>query len=200
MGSKVVLRDGSPEAAAALAAGARVVARSWGAGLSVEVVDARVWERAREAVAGLAVLRELTPDDRDSILRLDRDTVADYPGDVATTHRPLTAGAPTPAPGRRAFGAVVGQELVAMTFVDVDGDRAETHFTVVARAWRGRGLASAVKALSLGALAGAGVHRFRTGGSFENRAIIAVNEALGYVRDEEWLTLVHDAGDRAGPT
>ncbi|MEL7974283.1 acetyltransferase [Isoptericola sp. F-RaC21] len=193
MTSKVVLRDGTPEAAAALAAGARVVARSWRAGLNVDGGEPPVWGRARAAVADVAVLRELTPDDRDAILRLDQDTATDYPGDVATTHRPLTADAATPTPYRRAFGAVVGADLVAMTVVDVDGDRAETDFTVVSRSWRGRGLAAAVKALSLGTLAAAGVRRFRTGGSSENRAIIAVNEALGYVRDEEWLTLVLDA-------
>lgn len=34
-----------------------------------------------------------------------------------------------------------------------------------------------------------GVRRFRTGGSAENAAILAANTALGYVRDDEWLTL-----------
>jgi hypothetical protein len=33
------------------------------------------------------------------------------------------------------------------------------------------------------------VRVFRTGGAAENTAIIAVNSALGYVRDEEWVTL-----------
>ncbi|MFI2101714.1 GNAT family N-acetyltransferase [Isoptericola sp. NPDC019693] len=190
---KVVARAGTVQAEAALAAGARVVARSWGAGLDVADADPRSWQRARAAVAGLAVLRELGPADREAILALDRATVADYPGDVATSRAPLTAAGATPTPGRRAFGALAGDALVAMTFVDVDGERGETDLTVVARDWRGRGLAAAVKALSLGELRAAGVRRFRTGGAAENAAIIAVNESLGYVRDEEWLTLDHPA-------
>ncbi|MEG8034485.1 hypothetical protein QP157_03855 [Sphingomonas sp. LR61] len=80
-----------------------------------------------------------------------------------------------------------------MTFVDVDGTEAETHFTVVHRAWRSRGLSIAVKAASVLVLAAEGVTRFRTGGSADNTAILRANDAVGYVRDEEWVTLAQDA-------
>ncbi len=66
---------------------------------------------------------------------------------------------------------------------------AETDVTVVAAGHRGRGIGTAVKAASVLALLDAGVTRFRTGGSADNPAIIAANAALGYVRDEEWVTL-----------
>lgn len=46
-----------------------------------------------------------------------------------------------------------------------------------------------MKAASLLALAGEGFTRFRTGGSADNEAIIRANDALGYLRDEEWVTL-----------
>ncbi|MGC5167889.1 acetyltransferase [Luteimicrobium sp. DT211] len=185
---KLIVPASSPEARAAIARGARVVARSWGAGLDADTVDLRRLERLLRAV-DVAAIRELTADDLPAILRLDDATGADYPGDVATTHRPLTPETATPTPERRAFGAKVDAELVAMTFVDVDGDLAETDFTVVAAAWRARGLSTAVKALSVSALVRAGVMRLRTGGSFDNPAIMAANDRLGYVRDEEWLTL-----------
>lgn len=55
--------------------------------------------------------------------------------------------------------------------------------------WRRRGVATLVKAASLLALASQAITRFRTGGSADNEAIIRANDALGYLRDEEWVTL-----------
>lgn len=46
-----------------------------------------------------------------------------------------------------------------------------------------------MKAASLLALASQAITRFRTGGSADNEAIIRANDALGYLRDEEWVTL-----------
>lgn len=60
---------------------------------------------------------------------------------------------------------------------------------MVARDRRGQALAAAVKAASLLALARDGVAVVRTGGSEENRAILAVNASLGFRVDERWLTL-----------
>ncbi|GAA4852741.1 hypothetical protein GCM10023221_35720 [Luteimicrobium xylanilyticum] len=189
VGSKIVVPASSPQARAALARGARVIARSWGAQLDADTVDPRRLDEIQQAVAGVAALRALTPADLAAILRLDDRTRSDYPGDVATMHQPLTPETATPTDRRPAFGATVGVELIAMTFVEVDENHAETDFTVVAPTWRSRGLSTAVKALSVSALGRAGVRRFRTGGSFENAAIMAANDRLGYVRDEEWLTL-----------
>jgi hypothetical protein len=189
VGSKIVVPASSPRARAALARGAQVIARSWGARLDADTVDPRRLDEILRTVDDLAVLRELTADDVPEVLRLDDETRSGYPGDVATMHPPLTPETATPTDRRRAFGATVGDELVAMTFVEVDGSHAETDFTVVAPAWRSRGLSTAVKAMSVGVLGRAGVRRFRTGGSFENPAIMAANDRLGYVRDEEWLTL-----------
>ncbi|WFR67918.1 hypothetical protein P9139_05935 [Curtobacterium flaccumfaciens] len=76
-----------------------------------------------------------------------------------------------------------------MTFVDIEGTKAETQFTVVHRAWRGQGLGIAVKAASVLALAAEGVTQFRTGGSADNLAILRANDAVGYIQDEEWVTL-----------
>lgn len=61
------------------------------------------------------------------------------------------------------------------------------------RGRRGLGLGSAVKAASVVALAAEGHCYFCTGGSADNAASLAANRSVGYVVDEEWLTL-------AGPT
>jgi GNAT superfamily N-acetyltransferase len=174
------------------------VARSFGAGL-----DHVRLERDRLATlithAGRHVdVRELTPADVDAMLALDAATAADYPGGIATRHCPLDRSTATPRSARRAFGALSpAGALVAMTVVDLDGDTAETDFTVVEAGWRRRGIGVAVKAASLLTLDADGVRRFRTGGSADNAAIIAANTTLGYVRDEEWLTLAPPTTERS---
>lgn len=76
-----------------------------------------------------------------------------------------------------------------MTYVDIDGRTAETNFTVVAAEYRGLGVGTAVKALSVHTLIAEGVETLRTGGAAENVAILTANRRLGYAVDEEWVTL-----------
>lgn len=120
--------------------------------------------------------------------------------DVRSTTRATPSAVPVAAAVAADAGAAAPTVIPAMmmapprpnTFVDIDGVEAETHFTVVHRAWRGRGLGIAVKAASVLTLAAEGVTRFRTGGSVDNVAILRANDALGYVRDEEWVTLAQN--------
>jgi predicted GNAT family acetyltransferase len=124
-----------------------------------------------------------------AVTALDRATVDDYPGDVATAHEALTPARATPAAAHRGWGAFTTEsELVAMTFADIGPNVTETDFTVVHRDRRRQGLGSAVKAACLLALADEGHVVFRTGGSMDNPASIAANRAVGYELDEEWLT------------
>ena len=188
MGETIVLPAQSPRRTELEALGWAVVARSFGAQLDAERIDE---QRLRALVVGApGSVRALAAADVDAVLALDRATIGDYPGSVATQHEPLDRAGATPSAARRAFGAFLTDgELVAMTFVSVDGAEAETDFTVVDRTQRGRGLGVAVKAASVLELSAAGVTRFRTGGSADNAAIQRANVALGYVRDEEWVTL-----------
>ncbi|QKS12800.1 acetyltransferase [Curtobacterium sp. Csp1] len=216
MGDVVVLPADAPRRVELERRGWRVVARSFGAQLDGDAVD-RTRLRSLVDRAGLPV-RALDVADVDAVLALDVATVGHYPGSVATRHEPFDRERATPSAVRRAFGAWSGDDLVAMTFVDVlvgaggaaagsdagsdaaagsdatavcaaASVSAETDVTVVAADHRGRGIGTAVKAASVLALLDAGVTRFRTGGSADNPAIIAANTALGYVRDEEWVTL-----------
>lgn len=185
-----VLRADDPRRRELEARGWTVSARSWGARLACDRVDR---ERLRALAARAEVVgtvRELCEADAAAILELDAATASDYPGGIATSHDPLTAASVVLTPRRRAFGVMgEGEELLAMTFVDLDGARAEIDFTVVAAPWRGRGLATALKAVSVLALLLDGVQAVRTGGAGDNVAIIRANAAIGFVVDEWWVTM-----------
>jgi len=162
--------------------------------LNAADVDVRRLDALVDGLRDGGVVRELEPSDRAAILALDVATVGDYPGGVATRHKALDLEQATVTSRRRGFGVTSPNgALVAMTFVDVDGTHVETDFTVVAKQWRRRGLASAVKAAAVLALLGEGAERFRTGGSEDNVASLAANTTVGYVIDEAWLTLAPPA-------
>ena len=76
-------------------------------------------------------------------------------------------------------GRIVGYAgLIAW---DDDPTRAENGLTVVARDWRGRGLATAMKRRQLAWAAGAGIREVVTWTQTGNEAMRRVNERLGYV-------------------
>jgi hypothetical protein len=185
-----VLRADDPERKALESAGWRVTALSWGAQLDAVGVDPGALRSFIDRVEGSAHVRPLRTTDLDAMLALDATTVGDYPGGIATQHEALERDQVQLGDLRRCFGALdLAGHLLAMTLIVIEGESAETQFTVVAADARGRGLATAVKAASILGLMAEGVTRFRTGGSNENSAIIAANQRLGYVRDEEWITL-----------
>lgn len=189
---QIVVRSDSPKLPGLQADGWVVTARSWGAQANASDVDT-------DALAALAVrgrdhgvIREMNDADLRAVLELDSATLGDYPGGVATHHAPLTASTAAVTPRRRGFGVFdEAGRAVAITFIDVDidGKSAETDFTVVAADFRGLGIGSAVKAASVLALLRDGIEVFRTGGAAENARSLALNLRLGYVVDEEWITL-----------
>ncbi|MGB7980417.1 MAG: GNAT family N-acetyltransferase [Candidatus Nanopelagicales bacterium] len=185
----VVMRADDPRRADLEARGWHVTARSWGAQFDRSAVDSASLRDMVARVADVATVGELGVDDVSAVLALDAATWEDFPGGVATAHRPLTRERGTPGPSRRAFGARASGELVAMTFLDVADSRGETDFTTVAAPWRGRGLGTAVKAASVRTLVAEGLTQLRTGGSVDNGASVAMNRRVGYVLDEEWITM-----------
>ncbi len=186
--SPKVLPAADPQVAQLCARGWKITEESFGAELQIT-------PGVRQQLASLDTpdlcIRPLDADDMSCILALDALTLGDYPGGVATAHAPLTRTTACPTPARRAWGAFRDRELVAMTWFDTDasGTFVEIDFTVVAANWRGRGVATALKAAAIVVLANAGVDRVRTGGSMRNTAIIRTNETLGFVIDEHWVTL-----------
>ena len=160
---------------------------------------ARLRRAAKSGAAELgtqrALIRPLTASDVDAVLRLDALTAADYPGDIATSHEPLTPASAAPSERHRAWGAFDSEdELIGMTYMWPGPDVTETDFTVVHPGWRRRGVATALKATAVLALIDEGHATFRTGGSADNPAIIRADLALGYVVDEHWVTFAPPEG------
>jgi GNAT superfamily N-acetyltransferase len=62
----------------------------------------------------------------------------------------------------------------------IPGKGSVTGYTAVLRAYRGRGIALAVKVLTIESAVERGVPRMRTNNDFENPAMLAVNAKLGY--------------------
>lgn len=184
-----VMRAEDPNRAELQARGWRLVARSWAAQLNAAAVDRAHLHRLIRRVEPVGIVRELQAGDAPAVLALDRATIDDYPGGVATTHEPLSFEQATVGSQRRGFGVIGDGELMAMTFLDVDGCHAETDFTVVRQPCRGLGLGAAVKAAAVLALLDDGIGRFRTGGSADNAASLGANRSVGFVIDEEWVTL-----------
>lgn len=187
-----IIRADAPERERLEGDGWVVVAHSWGAQLDARACDVNALRRLAMHAEPLGGVRPLTAADLPGILALDAATLHDYPGAEATTHTPLSVARATVSASRVAYGVVdAGGAVVAMTLLDVDlaACRAEVDFTVVARPLRGSGLGTAVKAASVLDLLESGVTTIRTGGSADNPAIIGANRLVGFVVDEQWVTL-----------
>ncbi len=83
-------------------------------------------------------------------------------------------------------GRVVGYAILGRH----SSDTADHWMTGVARAARGRGVASALKQAQIAAAKAAGWAFLRTQNDLGNEAMRAVNEKLGYERQFEWVHLV----------
>lgn len=196
-----VLSARDPSIPELLADGWRIAHRSWAAQLDADKIDRAALERLVVTATrdGALHIRPVTDRDVPAVLDLDGLTINDYLGGVATRHAALTPK-PLPTPLRVGWGIFDRGDpapILAVTYLDLmPGDdpkctpvAAEVDFTVVHPDFRHQGLASGVKAMSVLALMEAGVQTFRTGGAVENVGILAANRALGFVRDEEWVTL-----------
>jgi mycothiol synthase len=90
------------------------------------------------------------------------------------------------------FLALDGDEIVGCAGLEYDPDRpdrSEHAFTAVARRWRRRGLAAALKRLTLHFAAEHGVSEVYTWTQRDNADMRALNERLGYVYGSESITV-----------
>lgn len=90
------------------------------------------------------------------------------------------------------FLALDGDEIVGCAGLEFDPDRPdrpEHAFTAVARRWRRRGLASALKRLTLHFAAEHGIREVYTWTQRDNADMRALNERLGYVYGAESITV-----------
>jgi GNAT superfamily N-acetyltransferase len=118
---------------------------------------------------------------------LERAVARDIPGGSESSIRPFEAFLKQfcDAPGYRAdlqFIAADGDAWIGLALTEV---MPETHAlynntTGVLPAWRGRGIAQALKLLAVRAAGQRGIAYLRTNNDSENAAMLAVNRKLGY--------------------
>ena len=174
-------------------AGYLVVGESWGARLRLsDPPNLTVLHAAVVAATDQGFLIEdLDASWVPQVTALEAVNHADYPYTPATSvpHRDESDVLKLWESGCRLFGAITDGQLVAVSVMSLTSAHAETEFTSVHRSYRRRGLAVAVKAASITALAHDGVRIFGTGGAQVNAGSIRMNEHLGYAIDERWLSL-----------
>lgn len=183
-----------------LAAGARRV-RVWVQSDCLDFARARGYEETRQIhFAGLelrsppklelppglrlARLSELDPRQvYDADVIAQRDKPADSPTDAISYDQWLRSFWDSPSPDLDlSIAAVAGDEVVCFTAVEADRDRIWSQMTGTIPAYRGQGLAKIVKAAALRGAAEAGVTWAYTANDDANRAMLAVNQWLGYRR------------------
>lgn len=193
-----VLQDNDADLPGLLASGFVVVGESWGAQLRLTdpADEARLRQSVTDAYAGGTRILELGVADATDIVALEQQTTPDYPYTPATAHRAPSLDEVLEWPRRRmqAFGARADDgTLLAVSAgreTEEEGERLGDHdFVSVDRAHRGRGLAKAVVAAWILALADDGVRHFTTGGAAQNSSSLGMVRALGFTVDERWLSL-----------
>ncbi len=80
-----------------------------------------------------------------------------------------------------------GQYVALSTLWKTDGDYLQTGLTGTRRAYRRKGLALALKLKAIQFAQTMGIREIRTGNESNNRAMLAINEALGFVKQPIWI-------------
>lgn len=101
-------------------------------------------------------------------------------------------------PASRVWLALAGGDLAGLSYLTYPPGRGNcwTGMTGTARAYRGRGLARAVKMETMAQAIALGIERIRTENDERNAAILHINETLGYVPIPGWLNYSTDPAGR----
>ncbi len=93
-----------------------------------------------------------------------------------------------------AIDKTTGQYVALSTLWRTDDDYLQTGLTGTRRAYRRKGLALALKLRGIHFAKAYGAREIRTGNETGNRAILAINEALGFVKQPTWIDFVKELG------
>lgn len=190
MGDIQIVRADDPRVDDLEADGYRLVGESWGARLRfTESPDLTKLEQAvhRAEVSDITIL-ELSANYATALYELELANNADYPFTPATFQAPPKREAISNLweSGKRIFGALDGDVLVAVVVGQVVDDTGNNDFASVLGTHRGRGLGTAVAAASIIAFATEGVRVFTAGGAAVNAASLGLVRSLGFQVEEQW--------------
>jgi GNAT superfamily N-acetyltransferase len=139
------------------------------------------------------VTRAERPDLTDALFAVAQEGTEDIPGFPGPTtyeqFRSLEIDRPTRRP-EYFFIALENGEPVGYATLDDFGHEAYHGLTAVRRAWRRRGIATALKRTQIAAAKDAGFRRLITGSEERNEAMRALNAKLGYTPEPRLNTLV----------
>jgi GNAT superfamily N-acetyltransferase len=117
------------------------------------------------------------------VYEVARETYVDQPGREDADIGPIEGWrsfAYDPNPKDAFVVALGGEEVVGFGVLAVDGDEGDHAMTAVARAWRGRGIAEAIKRAQIRWAKANGLRVLRTANEVRIRAIRRLNERYGY--------------------
>jgi GNAT superfamily N-acetyltransferase len=170
--------------------GYRVVGGEKAVALDLEAIEAPV----PQPPDGIRIVtRAERPDLTDALYPVGADAAEDIPGQpMRPTYeqwRAFDIDRPTRVPGFF-FIALAGDEPVGYASLDDLRGDAYNGLTAVARAWRRRGIAAALKQTQIAAAKRAGFRRLVTGSEERNTPMRTLNEKLGYMPEPTLSTVV----------
>jgi mycothiol synthase len=139
------------------------------------------------------VSRRERPDVVEAMYEVFVEAVQDVPGspggESIESWRAREIGRPSRSPDL-SFVAIAAAEVVGYAVLDLFDDEGHHGFTAVKRAWRRRGVATALKRAQIDAASRMGLDRLITGSEERNLPMRSLNAKLGYRPDPEWSTIV----------
>jgi GNAT superfamily N-acetyltransferase len=158
--------------------------------LDLAEADARVPEPPH----GVRIVsRAEMPDVVEGMYAVAQEAEPDIPGGVPVrpfdVWRATEIDRPSLAP-EFTFVALAGDEVVGYAILDSLGGELWHRLTAVKRAWRGRGIATALKLAQIEAARRSGLARLVTTNEERNTAMRSINQALGYRPELRLSTIV----------
>jgi GNAT superfamily N-acetyltransferase len=133
----------------------------------------------RLAIVTLADRPDLAP----ALFAIARESYCDQPGrseQRIASYDAWRAWGLDPHPPEAFFVALDGETVLGYGFLDVHDDAGEHGFTAIARAARGRGIASAIKRAQIAWARERGLRTLRTANETRLAGMLALNRRLGY--------------------